>query len=141
MELETSLGNLLRRAHRGISRRLEEKIEAYGVTIGMWYFLRVLWEEDGITQSELSERIGVMGPTTVSALERIERSGWIDRQRDVNDRRKVIVRLTAKGRALGKKLIPLASQTIDEACEGLTKSQARNLAGLLSVVVTTIESK
>lgn len=139
MNLETSLGNLLRRAHRGISKKLEERIEVYGVTIGMWYFLRVLWEEDGITQSELADRIGVMGPTTVSALERIERSGWIVRKRSEDDKRKVIVTLSPKGRELGKKLLPIAQATVDDVTEGLTKSQQRTLIGLLSTLVATLE--
>lgn len=140
MELDTSLGNLLRRAHRGINKLLEEMIEPYGVTIGMWYFLRALWEKDGITQSELAERIGVMGPTTVSALDRIERSGWIKRVRSEEDRRKVMVTLTPKGRALEKKLLPVAQKAAGTATSALSSPQQKKLVVLLGILVATIEA-
>ena len=42
-----SSGYLVRDAHRAFQRLLERRIAAYGVTRGQWYFLRVLWNEDG----------------------------------------------------------------------------------------------
>ncbi len=45
----------------------------YGLKRGQWYFLRVLWTEDGLSQRELSARVGTMEPTTVIALRSMER--------------------------------------------------------------------
>src|SRR5882757_1130084 len=56
--LEESVGYQVRATHRALQRFLQVKIEHYDVTLGMWYFLRALWNEDGLTQSELSQRIG-----------------------------------------------------------------------------------
>ena len=64
---EASIGFLVRDTHRAFSRVLGAAIADAGVTIGMWFFLRALWEEDGLTQRELSRRIGMTEPTTVSA--------------------------------------------------------------------------
>ena len=61
-----SLGYLVRDANRAFQRLLERRISPHGVTRGQWYFLRVLWEEDGLSQRELSARVGMMEPTTVS---------------------------------------------------------------------------
>ena len=49
-----SLGYLVRDANRAFQRLLERRISPHGVTRGQWYFLRVLWEEDGLSQRELS---------------------------------------------------------------------------------------
>ena len=65
---DSSIGYVLRDTYRGFSRVLQSKIAPHGVSIGQWYFLRVLWEEDGLTQRELSQRVGMMEPTTVTAL-------------------------------------------------------------------------
>src|SRR5262249_57263649 len=65
---DESSGYLVRDAHRAFQRLLERRIAAYGVTRGQWYFLRALWNEDGLTQRELSARVGMMEPTTVIAL-------------------------------------------------------------------------
>src|ERR671912_2557274 len=71
--LEASIGYQLRATNRLIQRLLQSRIAPYGVTLGMWYFLRALWEEDGLTQSELSQRVGTMDPTTLSAIAGMER--------------------------------------------------------------------
>ena len=59
--------------NRAFQRLLERRIAPYGVTRGQWYFLRVLWEEDGLSQRELSARVGMMEPTTVIALHSMEK--------------------------------------------------------------------
>ena len=78
----------MRDANRAFQRLLERRIAPHGVTRGQWYFLRVLWEEDGLSQRELSARVGMMEPTTVIALRGMEKSGLIRRVRSADDRRK-----------------------------------------------------
>ena len=63
-----SLGYLIRDTFRAFNRLLHDLIEAHGVAIGHWYFLRELWVEDGLTQRELSRRAGIMEPTTAAAV-------------------------------------------------------------------------
>ena len=79
LPLADSLGYQIRTTHRLFQRALQLEIERSGVTLGMWYFLRVLWSEDGITQSELSQRVGTMEPTTLSAIRDMERNGLVRR--------------------------------------------------------------
>ena len=68
-----SLGYLVRDTFRAFTRELEARIgAAAGVSIGHWYFLRALWEEDGLNQRELSRRVGMMEPTTVTAVNGME---------------------------------------------------------------------
>src|SRR5436190_9972000 len=83
-----SSGYLVRDAHRAFQRLLERRIAAYGVSRGQWYFLRVLWTADGLTQRELSARVGMMEPTTVVALRSMERSQLIRRLRSTDDKRR-----------------------------------------------------
>ena len=56
-----SMGYLLRQAYRTFNKVLQAHIAADHVTIGMWNYLRVLWDEDGLTQRELEgdQRIAV----------------------------------------------------------------------------------
>src|SRR5262245_43196205 len=70
-----SAGYLVRDAHRAFQKLLEKRIAASGIARGQWYFLRVLWIEDGLSQRELSTRVGMMEPTTVIALRRMEKAG------------------------------------------------------------------
>jgi MarR family transcriptional regulator, organic hydroperoxide resistance regulator len=114
-----SSGYLVRDAHRAFQRLLERRIAAYGVTRGQWYFLRVLWTADGLSQRELSARVGMMEPTTAIALRSMERSQLIRRRRGEDDRRKVRVFLTAKAKRLRNQLLSLARDITAEAETGI----------------------
>ncbi len=126
-----SSGYLVRDAHRAFQRLLERRIAPYGVARGQWYFLRVLWNHDGLSQRELSARVGMMEPTTVIALRSMERAGLIHRVRSSDDKRKVRVMLTAKAKRLRNELLDVARGITDEAEEGIS---ARDLAAFRRVI-------
>jgi len=133
----SSSGYLVRDAHRAFQRLLERRIAAYGVTRGQWYFLRVLWISDGLSQRELSARVGMMEPTTVIALRSMEKSGLIRRVRGDDDRRKVLVFLTAKAKRLRGELLGVARTITDEAEEGIAP---RDLAAFRRIVARMTEN-
>src|SRR6204780_85026 len=132
-----SFGYLVRDAPRAFQRLLERRIAAYGVTRGQWYFLRVLWITDGLSQRELSARGGMMEPTTVIALRSMEKSGLIRRVRGDDDRRKVLVFLTAKAKRLRGELLGVARTITDEAEEGIAP---RDLAAFRRIVARMTEN-
>lgn len=128
---DRSIGYLVRDVHRAFYRMLQNRITAYGVTMGHWFFLRALWDEDGLTQRELSQRVGMMEPTTVTALNSMERRGLVERVRNPHDRRKVNIFLTAKGRSLRDVLLPCAADVSGQATRGIA---AENLATAVDVL-------
>src|ERR1700724_39684 len=132
-----SSGYLVRDAHRAFQRLLERRIGPFGVTRGQWYFLRVLWITDGLSQRELSARVGMMEPTTVIALRSMEKSGLIRRVRGDDDRRKVRVFLTAKAKRLRNELLTVARGITDEAEEGIAP---RDLAAFRRIVARMTEN-
>jgi DNA-binding MarR family transcriptional regulator len=116
-----SSGYLVRDAHRAFQRLLERRIAPYGVTRGQWYFLRVLWNKDGLSQRELSTRVGMMEPTTVIALRSMERSGLIRRVRSRSDKRRSQVLLTAKAKRLRTRLLAVARGITDQAEDAIAR--------------------
>jgi DNA-binding MarR family transcriptional regulator len=131
LPLDESLGFQLRDLNRLMQRALAARIAPAGVTSGAWYFLRVLWEEDGLTQRELSARTGMQEPTAVIALRGMEDAGWITRTRDEADRRRVHIHLTPAGRALRETLLPEARAVIAQATQAMTEDEATTLVALL----------
>jgi DNA-binding MarR family transcriptional regulator len=116
-----SAGYLVRDAHRAFQRLLERRIADHGITRGQWYFLRVLWTQDGLSQRELSARVGMMEPTTVIALRSMEKTGLIRRVRSIDDKRISHVRLTPKAQRLRNELLALARGITQEAEKGITR--------------------
>ena len=114
-----SSGYLVRDAHRAFQRLLEKRIAGYGLKRGQWYFLRVPWTEDGLSQRELSARVGMMEPTTVIALRGMEKAGLIRRVRGTADRRITRVHLTPKARRLRDRLLQISQGVNDQGAEGI----------------------
>ena len=139
--LEGSIGYQIRTTHRLFQRYLQSKIEPHGVTIGMWYFLRVLWQKDGMTQRELSQLAGTMEPTTLTALRAMEKSGLISRKRHAKDGRKMNVFLTNKGRSLQKILLPLAKAVVQDACEKMEASETERFLKSLGSIQLSLAEK
>jgi DNA-binding MarR family transcriptional regulator len=126
-----SSGYLVRDAHRAFQRLLGRRISPFGVSRGQWYFLRVLWLSDGLSQRALSARVGMMEPTTVIALRSMERAGLIRRVRSADDRRKVEVWLTAKAKRLRNELLAVARTITAEAENGIAP---RDLAAFRAII-------
>lgn len=104
-------------------RALAGDLEKHGVTIGQYFLLRELWENDGATPSELSTRIGILDPSTNSALDALERQGLLRRVRSESDRRKVHVNLTPRGRELRATLLRYAEKVTGRALGGVSHEE------------------
>ncbi len=100
-----STGFLVRSLHQSFNRMLAQKIADEGLTTAQWFFLRALWEKEGIAQRELSRSVGLTESTTVAALKILEKKGLIKRKRDTRDTRRINVSLTRKGRNVEEKLL------------------------------------
>lgn len=137
--LTDSIGYLVRDAHRVFLRAMQMRVSNTEITMGMWFFLRILWQEEGISQRDLSRRIRMMEPTTVTALRLMERRGLVYRERDTSDRRRSLVYLTDRGRALRAELLPLAAETNLAAIAGLNSGEILNLRRMLTAVIANLD--
>ena len=134
-----SSGYLVRDAHRAFQRLLGKRIAPYGITRGQWYFLRVLWNEDGLSQRELSARVGMMEPTTVIALRSMEKAGLIRRVRSADDKRKAQVWLTAKAKRMRSRLLQVARTITDEAEDGIGRDDLQLVRRVLSRMTANLD--
>jgi len=116
---EERFAHLVKLAARGLARALQMRLTEHSVSYGHWTFLRILWETEGLTQRELSARVGVMEPTTFAALKAMEQRGYVTRRRNPQSRKEMQVFLTPQGRALRAKLVPLAEEVNDVALRGV----------------------
>jgi DNA-binding MarR family transcriptional regulator len=75
-------------------------LEPLGLTYPQYLAMLVLWEGDGITVSQLGERLQLDSGTLTPLLKRLEAAGLVQRLRDSADERRVLLQLTRRGRAL-----------------------------------------
>ena len=131
LQPEDSAGYLIRDTHLLFAKALRTRLQSHQITPGQWYFLRALWLEEGLSQRELSRRVGTTEPTTVSALRLLARNGLIRRVRNPKDRRTINIFLTDKAQALKTELMPLAYDVNETATAGLSAAEFAQLRLLL----------
>jgi DNA-binding MarR family transcriptional regulator len=136
-----SIGYLVRETHRAFQRKLQPNIERFGISTGMWWFLRCLWEQEGLSQTELSEKVQVTGPTTVRALALMESRGLITRRHEGSDKRRVFIRLTKEGRELREKVLPAVRRVHEKSVRRLSPQEVDTLRHLLLRVKQALDEE
>lgn len=131
LRLEETVGFLLSDVTRTMTRTFSARIAAHGVGMGIFVFLRILWEEDGLTQNDLAARARMRGPSAAAALHELERRGFIWRKSDPHDRRKIRVILSAEGRKLYNVVMPVIETTNQAMLAGFSAGEQAALKRML----------
>ena len=100
LRLDNQLCFALYSASLAMTKLYKPLLDELGITYPQYLALLVLWERDGITVSELGERLSLDSGTLTPLLKRLETAGLVSRLRDTQDERRVLVRLSAAGREL-----------------------------------------
>jgi DNA-binding MarR family transcriptional regulator len=132
--LDSSLGFLMTRAARGMKRVLDAKLAEHSLTSTQYIVLARLWEGDGISITELCDRLSLDNPTLTGIVDRMERDGSLERRRDGDDRRVVNVYLTEKGRNLRQIVGGFAEETDAEAWEEFTTPEKKAMIEALNLI-------
>jgi DNA-binding MarR family transcriptional regulator len=132
--LDTSLGFLMTRAARGMKRVLDARLSEHNLTSTQYIVLARLWEGDGISITELCDRLYIDNPTLTGIVDRMERDGVLERRRDRGDRRVVNVYLTEKGKNLRQAVGDFAEETDAEAWDGFTVSEKKTMLDALNLI-------
>jgi len=135
-----SIGSVMRMTYRAIFQDLQNRLAPHDIPIGIFFFLRVLWDEEGLTQRELGDRAGSLESATVEQLREMEERGLIRRRRSDDDRRKVHVYLTDHGRTLKDKLLPIGLDVNETALRGFTVGEAAFLRLALNKIKANVDA-
>jgi DNA-binding MarR family transcriptional regulator len=100
LQLDHQLCFALYSASLAMTKLYKPLLEELGLTYPQYLAMLVLWERDGVTVSELGERLSLDSGTLTPLLKRLEGAELVARLRDVQDERRVLIRLTAAGRRL-----------------------------------------
>src|SRR4051812_6658567 len=134
MKPEDSLAHSFASMGRMVERELRVALAAYRLQPGELPVLLALYDHDGATQAELTATIGVEQPTMAATLRRMERDGFVTRDPDPDDARKVDVHLTARAREIHDPLVDTVRGVHRRALKGLSaeeRSLLYNLPGRL----------
>lgn len=95
-----SAGYLANHMARLFAQGLHERIKSLGLAPAQFMTLLELWNEDGLTQKELIERIDVEQATMANTIRRMERDGLITRRKNTKDARSHAIFLTKRAKQI-----------------------------------------
>ena len=126
------VGTLIGETGRAWRCRLDQRLKPLGLSQAKWITLLKLSKvEDGMTQTELAERVGVEAPTLARLLDRMSADGWIERRESDADRRSKTVHLRRKSCALLEQINAVAMQLSAELLEGVPPDELRSCMEVL----------
>jgi DNA-binding MarR family transcriptional regulator len=100
LALDRQLCFALYSASLAMTKAYKPLLDPLGLTYPQYLVMLVLWEGDGLTVSQLGERLTLDSGTLTPLLKRLEALGLVHRLRDTADERRVLLRLTPAGRRL-----------------------------------------
>jgi len=126
-----------------IHKMLEETLEEQGLSHSDWKVLISLrWAEPKRrTAGELARRAELTSGTMTARLDHLEREGLVRRLRDPDDRRSVLVELTAKGRRKLDQAMGVQGEKEKLLAAALTPKEMEQLNALLRRVMISVENR
>lgn len=125
--LTSDVSRLLRKRFDVVSRR-------FGVTGPQWRMLAALRRTPGINQGALAQWLEVEAITAGRMIDRLEKSGMVERRADPNDRRAWRLFLTDAATPLLDELFVCATDVFEEAQQGFAPAERELLLSLLERV-------
>ena len=113
-----------------VIRIYRQPLEAIGLTYTQYIVMMVLWEFGDMTEKELGEKIYLDSGTLTPLLKKLEKSGLLQRKREVSNERFLMIYLTDKGRKLKEKAVKIPE--VLDGCIHLTYDEMITLRGLLN---------
>jgi len=138
-EFSRSLPMMLYRALDTVMPRFRKIFNEFGLTEQQWRVLRVLWEQDEIAFNQLSAVTLIPPPSLVGVVDRLTKSGLVERRRSVTDRRSVSVSATKEGMALEDKVRPRVELAYAELQQAIDANEWNQLLDSLETIIA-IES-
>ncbi len=129
MKLSNQLCFPLYAAARNVTSLYTPWLKQLGLTYTQYIVFLVLWEKDGISVTEIGEKLMLDNGTLSPLLKKMEQAGYVERRRCREDDRVVEITLTEKGRALQDQASDIPQQVA--GCINLQPEKARELYTLL----------
>ncbi len=131
----------LRRIFKAIHNYSSEVSDKFGVTGPQLWALNTIFNDEGLPLGELGKKM-YLGPSTITGLvDRLEKRGYVARDRDHEDRRVVKLLLTPKGKRLIKRAPDPIQGKMIYGLRGLNRVQLRSIYDSIQKLVEIMEAQ
>lgn len=119
-----------------MANALDEQLKEFDLNLTLWPTLFALWEEEGLTQTELAVRCQTANYTTTRVIDSLEKLELVERRKHPTSRRSYQIFLTEKGRELEKPCTELAKATNENFLSPLSEEERQQMHVLMGKMIT-----
>jgi len=129
-----TIGCYISIANKKICARFSKLLEKnkIGFTMSGWAVLHQLWQKDGLTQQEISDRSGIAKPNISNYISKLEKNDFVVRVVDPIDKRNYHIYMTNKAKQAKDLSLSLRKQAEDEILTPLNEVEKKDLERMLS---------
>ena len=136
---QESVARLIVLARRRLKQASGRRAAAFGLSAQQFWVLVHVDSADGPPLCHLWDQLRIDAPTASRIVSALSRRGLLRATADPGDRRRMRLRLTAKGRALAARLRPMAAEVRASVVRDLTTAETRELRRLLHRVIASLD--
>jgi MarR family transcriptional regulator, transcriptional regulator for hemolysin len=123
-DFENSIGVIINTVAKAFVRALDSELrENVGVTISQWKVMVILVRQNGLTQKDIADRLGLEGPTLIPVIDKMEKDGLVIRKVDSADRRNNRIYRTEKADALWDEMFNCAMRVRQSSVKNITDNE------------------
>lgn len=137
-EASETIGHLLTQINKAQRALMASQLSSLGLHPGQESLLCQIWQQDGLTQGELAERLGVQPATVSKMLSRMDSAGLISGCRDAADGRITRLHLTDAGQSLHQPIQDTWNDVEKRMLTGFTLEERVLLRRLLMQVLDNL---
>jgi DNA-binding MarR family transcriptional regulator len=117
---------------RQIRKHFDRRATRLELTRAQWRALKVTSRHEGLSQSELAEHLDMEAIPVGRVIDRLEKTGFVERRADPADRRRWRLYLTPKAYAVVDEMDVIAGELRDDALRGIERNDLDTLLGVLN---------
>lgn len=131
-DFQNSIGFLINRSAKGYVKAIDSRLrEKVGVTVGQWKVLVMLVDQNGLTQKEIADRLGLDGATLIPIIDKMEEERLVVRKVDSRDRRNNRIYRTDRADALWDNMVQCVSDIKEISLRGIPDENIKILRDTL----------
>lgn len=132
------MGHITENAIKQISEAFGRRLQNTGITRIQWIALYYVKNKNKISQRELSNLMNVQDSSAGRLIDRLERDGLIERERNDTDRRVIYIKLSPIGDKLISDLMPLGIKFNDDLVSGIDEEELIIYERVLQKMISNI---
>lgn len=133
-KLENCVSYIATNASKDLTEGFERKLSAHGISRVQWTALYYIGRQGEISQKELADLMRIKESSTTRLVDRMVKEGFIKRQTDESNRRKVNLILTREGRALRENSLHYGQEYSDFISENIAPEDMKTFMRVLDIM-------